>query len=239
MPRPPRFSYAHAVHHVTLRCNNREFLFSEPAFELFVELLQQTRERLPLSLYSYCLMTNHVHLVFKVGRDDTLSKAMHWLSTAFSRGFNKASGRNGHLWEGRFRSTIIEAESYLSRCLAYVALNPVRVGLASDPSAYRWSAHRAVCEEDAARVDLCADYLAWGRDAASRSRIYQEAVAEEASRAAVSLARVYFAGRARFVRRMERRFGLTRPNVLLKRERVGGGVVLVGPRPGKGSVRPK
>ena len=64
-------------------------------------------------------------------------------------------------------------------------------------------------------------------------------LAEEAGHPALSLAPVYFAGRARFVRRMERRFGLTRPNVFLKRERVGGGVVLVGPRLGKGSVRPK
>ena len=96
-----------------------------------------------------------------------------------------------------------------------------------------------MCEEDAERIDLSPEYLAWGRDTASRSRIYQEMIADEASRPAVSLARVYFAGRARFVRRMERRFGLTRPDVLLERARVGGGVVLVGPRPGKGSVRPE
>ena len=63
MSTPPRFSYAHAVHHVTLRCNNREFLFDTDSFELFVATLQEARGRFPLSLYNYCLMTNHVHLL--------------------------------------------------------------------------------------------------------------------------------------------------------------------------------
>ena len=84
MPRPLRFSYAHAVHHVTMRCNNREFLFSVPSFELYLDILQEARARFPLRLYNYCLMTNHVHLLFKVGRGDTLSEAMHWISSTFA-----------------------------------------------------------------------------------------------------------------------------------------------------------
>ena len=239
MPRPPRFTYAHAVHHVTLRCNNREFLFSDPAFEAFVDLLQQARGRFPLSLYSYCLMTNHVHLLFRVGADDTLSKVMHWLSTSFTRWFNKLAGRNGHVWEGRFRSTIIEAESYLFRAMAYVALNPVRAGMVADPLAYPWSAHRAVCAEDAERVDLSPEYLDCGADAAARSRFYQRIVADEALRPATSLARVYLVGGPRFVRRMATRFGLNRPDALLRRQAASAGIVFVGPRHGKGHSRPK
>ena len=239
MPRPPRFSYAHAVHHVSLRANNREFLFSPHALELFVGLLGDARGRFPLSLYTYCLMTNHVHLVFKVGADDTLSKAMHWLSSSFTRRFNTAAGRHGHVWEGRFRSTIIEAASYLFRCMAYVALNPVRAGMVADSLDYPWSAHRAVCEQDAERVDLSPEYLDCGSDAAARSRFYRQIVADEAKRPAISLARVYFVGRTRFVRRMEARFGLRRPDILLRRERPQAGVLFVGPRPGKGPGRPK
>jgi len=234
MPRPPRFSYAHAVHHVTLRCNNREFLFTLPAFEAFEALLREARKKFPLALYSYCLMTNHVHLLCKVGRADTLSVAMHWLSTSFSRRFNRVTGRNGHLWEGRFRSTIIEAESYLFRCMAYVALNPVRAGMVGDPLAYPWCAHRAVCAEDTERIDLSPEYLESGRDAAEREGFYRRVVAEEAVRPGASLARVYFVGRPRFVRRMETRFGLNRPDILLRRERTGASIVFVGRRPGKG-----
>jgi len=232
--RPPRFSYAHAVHHVTLRCNNREFLFTDRAFEAFAALLQEARTRFPFALYSYCLMNNHVHLLFKAGCADTLSAAMHWLSSTFTRRFNRATGRNGHVWEGRFRSTIIEAESYLLRCLAYIALNPVRAGMVADPLDYPWSAHRAVCEEDTRRVDLSPEYLECGADTAERSRLYGEVVCEEATRPAMSLARVYFVGRPRFVGGMEKRFGLGRPDIFLRRQRIGAGVVAVGPRPGRG-----
>jgi putative transposase len=239
VPRPPRFTYARAVHHVTLRCNNREFLFSDPTLGLFAELLEQARGEFPLSLHSYCLMTNHVHLLFRVGTDETLSRAMHWLSTSFSRAFNKTAGRNGHLWEGRFRSTIIEADSYLLRCMAYVALNPVRAGMVADPLAYPWSAHRAVCEEDAERIDLGPEYLACGPDATSRSRLYQQIVADERGRPAVSLAGVHFVGRPRFVRRMETRFGLNRPDALLRRTPMGSGLLFVGPRCGRGPARSK
>ncbi len=135
MPRPPRFTYPRAVHHVTLRCNNREFLFDPASFELFLVLLQETRRRFPLSLFHYCLMTNHVHSrphaprgdamsgtlrrplpqrggatlgrvrhiasrraaagmcwLLPVGCADTLSTAMHWLSTTFVGRFNRAPG---------------------------------------------------------------------------------------------------------------------------------------------------
>ena len=97
MSRPLRFPYPHAVHHVTLRCCNREFLPTEPSFELFRTVLQETRAKFPLSPYNYCLMTNHVHLLFKEGNDDTLSKAMHWRGTTFTRRFNGATGRRGHV----------------------------------------------------------------------------------------------------------------------------------------------
>ena len=130
MSRSSRFSYPRALHHVTLRCNNREFLFTVPTFELFVRTLQEARGQLPIRLFNYCLMTNHVHLLFQAGTSDAISRAMHWISSTFARRFNKTSGRCGHLWEGRFRSTIIEGESTFLRCMAYLDLNPVRAGVA-------------------------------------------------------------------------------------------------------------
>ena len=142
MSRQARFSYAHAVHHVTLRCNNREFLFAVPSFELFVDILQQARKKFEIALFNYCLMTNHVHLFLKVGRDDTLSRMMHWISTSFSKKFNKLRGRHGHLWEGRFRSTIVEDTTYFWRCMAYVDLNPVRAKMVATPLEHRWCGHR-------------------------------------------------------------------------------------------------
>jgi len=93
MSRPLRFSYAGAMHHATLRCNNREFLFDEPAFELFSSVLQEGRRKFPVEFYHYCLMTNHVHLLFRVGRADTLSVAMHWLGIPSAGGSAKGGRR--------------------------------------------------------------------------------------------------------------------------------------------------
>ena len=234
MSRPPRFSYPRAVHHVTLRCNNREFLFTVPSFELFLKILQEARERFSLALYNYCLMTNHVHLLFKVGRGDTLSKAMHWISTSFSRKFNRQSGRHGHLWEGRFRSTIIEEEACFWRCMAYLDLNPVRAKIVVTPLQYRWCGHRALRDENAAMLELNPLYLASRATARERYESYIKFLAEEAQRPPVSLATTYFMGSPRFVARMESRFGLDGSGVRLERDKLDGGLELSGPRHGGG-----
>jgi len=229
MSTPLRFSYENAVHHVTLRCNNREFLFSDSSFALFRDILQEARGKFLLAIYNYCLMTNHVHLFFKVVSADTLSGAMHWIANTFSRRFNKASGRHGHLWEGRFRSTIVEAASYFFRCMAYLDLNPVRAGIAATPLDYRWSGHRALRDEDVRELDFHPLYLETGREAASRYASYMELAAEEAARPPVSLARAYFVGTRRFVKRMMDRFGLEAGHSYARRE-LDGGLECLGPR---------
>lgn len=238
MSRPPRFTYAHAVHHVTLRCNNREFLFTVPTHELFHGILQEARQKFPLELYNYCLMTNHVHLVFQVGRADTLSRVMHWISTSFSRRFNKLSGRHGHLWDGRFRSTIIEQDTCFLRSMAYLDLNPVRARMVATPLEYRWSGHRALRDENTADIDLHPLYLGSAPNRRSRYRSYMKMLAEEASRPAFSLATTYFAGTSDFIWRMQRRFGLDRPGASVEETELGSGVVRLCPRVG-GVCQPK
>jgi len=231
MSRPPRFSYAQALHHVTLRCNNREFLFADPWFELFRNIVQEGRAKFSLRLYNFCLMTNHVHLFFQVKAEDTLSKAMHWIGNTFSRRFNKKTGRKGHLWEGRFRSTIVEAASYFFRCMAYVDLNPVRAGMVTAPLEYRWSGHRALREEDSRELDFHPVYLESGSDAASRYGYYMKLVGEEAARPPVSLATEYFVGSPKFVSKMLDRFGLE-AHRYLARKMLGSGLQCAGPKLG-------
>jgi len=229
MPRPPRFTYAHAVHHVTLRCNNKEFLFSVPSFTLFLDVLQKARKKFPLALYNYCLMTNHVHLLIKVGEDDTLSKAMHWISTQFSHRFNRQTNRNGHLWEGRFRSALIEEDSYFFRCMTYIDLNPVRANLAVTPLEYRWSGHRALRDENAAELDFHNLYLDSEKTPAKRYASYMKLLKEDAGRAAIPLATQYFIGRTRFIDRMQERFKIYR-NVAVQMD---GNVKILGPARGR------
>jgi putative transposase len=217
---------------VTLRCNSREFLFDPASFELFLSLLQETRRRFPLSLFHYCLMTNHVHLFLQVGLADTLSRAMHWLSTTFVGRFNRGRGRVGHLWQGRFRSTIVERDAYFLRCMTYVDLNPVRAGLVATPAEYPWSGHAALRAEDGGRLDLHPLYLALGADAASRYRAYLGLVAEDAGREAVPLAARYFIGSRRFVGRMAKKFGLAGPGSRVEWEEHGPGLVSLRPKHG-------
>jgi len=230
--RPPRFTYAGALHHVTLRCNNREFLFTAPSFERFLDVLQRARGKFPIALYHYCLMTNHVHLLFEVRGDATLPKLMHWLGTTFTREFNRAEGRHGHLWEGRYRSTIIEDATYFLRAMAYVDLNPVRAGTVASALDYPWSAHRAVRDEDGECLDFHPLYLGLARDAAGRYRAYAELLADEATRPPRSLATTYFVGGPRFIRRNESRFGLDRPGRSLEHRPIGPGLMVSGPRLG-------
>jgi len=232
MPRPLRFTYARAVHHVTLRCNNREFLFAEPWFTRFTALLQEARSRFPIRLFHYCVMTNHVHLLLQVGQDETLPQVMHWLSTTFVRRFNPATSRYGHLWEGRYRSAIIEQSFYFLRCMAYVDLNPVRARIVASPADYPWCGHRALAAEDTGILDLNELYLELGDDAEARYRAYRELLADEAGRPAFSLARVYFVGGARFVRRMGTRFGVGGGGRRIHHIRLGGGMVALAPRHG-------
>lgn len=232
MSTPLRLSYENALHHVTLRCNNREFLFTESSFALFHDILQEARRKFHLALYNYCLMTNHLHLFFRVAGADTLSKAMHWIANTFSRRFNKASGRHGHLWEGRFRSTLVEAASYFYRCMAYLDLNPVRAGMAPTPLGYRWCGHRALRDEDHQELDFHPSYLEAGPDAAARYDFYTRLLREEAARPPVSLAREYFAGTPRFLSRMVDRFGL-KEGRFVSRRTLDSGLECLGPKRGR------
>jgi len=232
MSRPPRFTYPGALHHVTLRCNNREFLFTPDSQAAFLGTVQEMRATFPLSLFSYCVMTNHVHLVFQVRREDTLSRSMHWLSTTFVRRFNRRHGRKGHLWEGRFRSTVIERHSYFFRCMAYVDLNPVRAGIVATPDAYAWSAHTALRAEDAAVLDFHPDYQELATAPAARYEAYREFVQEESTRPPHSLATAYFAGTRRFVRRMGQRFRCDERGLRLSVANAGSGHFVSSPKRG-------
>ena len=209
MSRLPRFSYEGATHHVTMRCNNKEFLFDEHSQQLFLEVLRESCLILGVSIYGYCLMTNHLHLLLQVSSDDLLSRFMHRLANVFAKRFNALRGRKGHLWEGRFRSTIVEPDSCILRCLAFIDLNPVRAGIVQQPAQYRWSSHNALAEEDETIISLHEVYVSLGRDGASRYAAYCKELEAESAREGYSLANVLFLGRLEFINQQLERFGLT------------------------------
>ncbi len=225
MGRSRRLTYRRALHHVTMRCNNKEFLFDELSLRLFLDVLAETCSKHGVPLHNYCLMTNHVHLLFTVPFDDTLSRFMHRLANVFAKRFNAIRGRKGRLWEGRFRSTIVEPSVYFLRCMAYIDLNPVRARMATKPGDYKWCGHSDLLMEREALLTLHKSYLALGEDEASRCSSYLRLLQEEAGRGGYSLADALFVGSRDFARTLVKRFGLSsdsRPRV--RCVELGGGV---------------
>jgi len=143
MSRKPRIHVPGGVYHVMLRGNGGQAIFPEPADGAhFLDLLTEGTVRFGFRCHGCCLMPNHVHLVLQAGAVP-LSRAMQNLSFRYTRHVNVRERRFGHLFQGRYKAILVDAESYLLELVRYVHLNPVRAGLADRPDAWRWSGHRA------------------------------------------------------------------------------------------------
>lgn len=142
MARLPRLTVPGLPHHLIQRGNNRQQIFLAPAdFQFYLELLQEHATQFGVAVHAYVLMPNHVHLLATPRTQDALPKMMQAVGRRYVRRFNDSYGRTGTLWEGRYRSTMVQAERYLLACMVYVDLNPVRAGLVSQASDYAWSSH--------------------------------------------------------------------------------------------------
>lgn len=143
MARKPRLHIPGATYHVILRGNAREDIFFEDDDRYrFYLLLQEGVERFGHRIHAFCLMTNHIHLAVQVG-DVPLSKIMQNVSFRYTRWINWRKNRTGHLFQGRHKAFLVDADEYLLQLVRYIHLNPVRVGLAKLPGDYRWSSHGA------------------------------------------------------------------------------------------------
>jgi len=143
MPRTQRLTQA-ACYHVIDRGHNREAIFHDAEdCAYFLGLLARYGKRFTLRLYHYCLMTNHFHLLVRLGDARQLSSLMAGLLRSYVHHFNRRHGFVGHLWQGRFKSPAVEAERCLLSCGRYIERNPLEAGVVEEPWAYRWSSCRA------------------------------------------------------------------------------------------------
>ena len=142
MARLPRLTVTGYPHHVILRGNNRQVIFQDAADRQFMLdlLLTHSREQ-GVDVHAYVLMDNHLHLLLTPQREQALPKMMQALGRRYVQVFNKRHGRTGTLWEGRYRSTLIQTERYLLACMVYIDLNPVRAHMVSEPQDHPWSSH--------------------------------------------------------------------------------------------------
>ena len=143
MARLPRLSLAGHLHHVLQRGNNRQPIFtSADEHAAMLQLLAQEARRHGVAVHAYVLMPNHFHLLATPEQADSLPRMMQAVGRAYVRAFNQTHGRSGTLWEGRYRSTLLQAERYLLACMAYCDLNPVRASLVQRAADYTWSSHQ-------------------------------------------------------------------------------------------------
>jgi len=143
MARPLRIEYEGAFYHVTSRGNERgEIFFGKEDYEKFKDYLKGASEKFGIVIHAYVLMTNHYHLLIETP-EANLSRAMHYINGAYTGYINCKKKRSGHLFQGRYKSIIVDSDSYLLELSRYMHLNPVRAGMTAQPAAYPYSSYKA------------------------------------------------------------------------------------------------
>ena len=142
MARLPRLTLPGHPHHVIQRGNNRQRIFHDRQdFETMLALMVEQAGRCQVAVHAYVLMDNHFHLLATPQTAEGLPQMMQAVGRSYVRYFNDRHGRTGTLWEGRYRSTVVQSDRYLLPCMVYLDLNPVRAGIVSQPIDYPWSSH--------------------------------------------------------------------------------------------------
>ncbi len=153
MPRVKRGLSDGLIYHVLNRGNGKAKIFhKEEDFWAFIELIKEAKKRYPLCIFAYCLMPNHFHLVVRPFQANYLSKWMQWLMTSHVRRYHRHYKTTGHIWQGRFKSFIIQKDEHLLTVLRYVERNPVRARLVSSARDWHWSSHRERISKELEKV---------------------------------------------------------------------------------------
>ena len=148
MARRHRFHSPTSTYHIMLRGNDGQpIFFSEADRSRMCLLLQEGMERFGHRIEAFCFMSNHIHLAIQVA-DISISRIIHHLAFRYTRYINRLYKRMGHLFQGRFKSILIDDVIYLKELIRYIHLNPVRAGIVSNPEHYFWSSHRAYIDLD-------------------------------------------------------------------------------------------
>lgn len=147
MARQPRYVLPGQPQHVIQRGNNRTAIFSrDEDYYFYLHCLSEACVTHQCDVHAYVLMPNHVHLLVTPRRASSISKAMQSVGARYAQYVNSTYRRSGTVWEGRYRSTVIDPDDYLLCCMCYIELNPVRAGIVPHPRRYQWSSYRRNAE---------------------------------------------------------------------------------------------
>lgn len=154
MPRKKREWAKDCIYHIITRGNRHQDLFKCDAdFEIFLDLLSKAHCRYGFAAMGYCLMTNHVHLLLRMG-DKELSEAMKEVLSLYAMNFNTRYRYDGHLFQGRFSCSMVETDAYLLAASRYIHMNPVKARMVYDPGLYEYSSYNAYIGKNP-----CPDFL--------------------------------------------------------------------------------
>ncbi|MHC9084265.1 transposase [Luteimonas sp. RIT-PG2_3] len=176
MARLPRLDLPGIPQHIVQRGNDRQPCFADNADYLrYRQELREAAHKHGCALHAYVLMTNHVHLLLTPDAPGGASRMMQAIGRRYVGAFNARYWRTGTLWEGRFKSALVDSDTYLLTCYRYIELNPTRACMVAEPGDYRWSSHRcnALGERDNG-ITPHPRYLSLGTDAGTRQAAYRE-----------------------------------------------------------------
>ena len=149
MPRIVRGLSENSIYHVLNRGNGKQKVFHKiQDYKAFIDLMKEAKDRYSVRIFAYCLMPNHFHIILMSLKAEELSKWMQWLMTSHVRRYHKHYGTSGHIWQGRFKSFIIQEDNHLLTVIRYVEGNPVRAGLVNSAKDWLWSSHRETVGEE-------------------------------------------------------------------------------------------
>jgi putative transposase len=176
MPRRPRIHLDGIPLHIVQRGHNRgACFFDDQDRHAYLGWLHEALQREYCHLHAYVLMTNHVHLLLTPERGSSVPRLIVSVGRRYVQYINHTYKRSGTLWDGRYKSFLVQAETYLLLCQRYIELNPVRAGMVSDPGGYPWSSYRANALGQAnAMLSPHALFFALATDDARRGEVYRD-----------------------------------------------------------------
>lgn len=189
MARLARLVVPHQPHHIIQRGHDGSSVFrDEQDFRSFLAWLRESARQFRVAVHAYVLMPDHLHLLATPQDETGLARMMQWVGRQYVPYFNARHGREGTLWQGRYRAVVLEPGRYLLACSRYVELHPVRAGLALNPAEYPWSscAHHLGMRVDPVITDHV-DYWGLGNTPFDREAAYRAWLEQGASEAEVRM----------------------------------------------------
>jgi putative transposase len=176
MPRRARLLLPGVTLHLIQRGNNRSACFyTEDDYLFYLHHLAEQATKHGCAIHAWCLMTNHVHLLLTQVKAESVGLLMKGLGQRYVQYINRTYRRSGTLWEGRYRSCLLQEEAYVLACYRYIELNPVRAGMVEHPGDYRWSSYGANAQAELSDlVSLHPYYEALGASQMQRCESYRE-----------------------------------------------------------------